>query len=302
MTLDLSVVVVAHDMARELPRTVRSLAPDYQRGVKTDDYEVIVIDNGSPDPLDARRPGATRADAADGADRSAPASPARAANAGIEMATGSLIGLLIDGARLASPGMLALAIRSARLTPRPVIATLGWHLGETRHIDAPDAGYDQAAEDALLARSGWEEDGYRLFAISTLAGSSGRGWFGPLGESNALFMPADVWAELGGLDEAFELPGGGLVNHDLLRRAFELADSELIVLLGEGTFHQIHGGAATSGLYTREQAGAEYERLRGRQYEPPAGPRLYAGAIPPQALPHLEHSVRWAINATGDHG
>ena len=47
MTLDLSVVVVAHDMSRELPRTVRSLAPDYQRGVKADDYEVIVIDNGS---------------------------------------------------------------------------------------------------------------------------------------------------------------------------------------------------------------------------------------------------------------
>ena len=302
MTLDLSVVVVAHDMARELPRTVRSLAPDYQRGVKADDYEVIVIDNGSNEPVERaalEQAGLTLRTAR--IDR-APASPARAANAGIEMATGSLIGLLIDGARLASPGILALAIRSARLTPRPVIATLGWHLGETRHIDAPDAGYDQSAEDALLARSGWEEDGYRLFAISTLAGSSGRGWFGPLGESNALFMPADVWAELGGLDEAFELPGGGLVNHDLLRRAFELADSELIVLLGEGTFHQIHGGAATSGLYTREQAGAEYERLRGRQYEPPAGPRLYAGAIPPQALPHLEHSVRWAINATRDHG
>ena len=46
----LSVVVVAYDMARELPRTLRSLAPDYQQGIAADDYEVVVVDNGSPTP------------------------------------------------------------------------------------------------------------------------------------------------------------------------------------------------------------------------------------------------------------
>jgi hypothetical protein len=40
-------------MARELPRTLRSLAPGYQRGIEPDEYEVIVVDNGSPAPLDA---------------------------------------------------------------------------------------------------------------------------------------------------------------------------------------------------------------------------------------------------------
>ena len=38
--LALSVVVVAYDMARELPRTLRSLAPGYQRGIAADEYEV----------------------------------------------------------------------------------------------------------------------------------------------------------------------------------------------------------------------------------------------------------------------
>jgi glycosyltransferase involved in cell wall biosynthesis len=300
--LELSVVVVAHNMERELPRTIRSLAPGYQRGVEPDAYEVIVVDNGSAEPLEIA--GLEQAELSMRTARvdPAPPSPAHAANAGIEMADGSLVGLFIDGARLASPGLLGMALRAARLAARPVIATLGWHLGATRHIDAPSTGYDRAAEDRLLDEADWERDGYRLFAVSTLAGSSGRGWFGPLGETNALFMPSDLWRELGGLDEAFALPGGGLVNHDLFRRACELPDSELIVVLGEGTFHQIHGGAATSGLYTRAEAGEEYQRLRGRVYSPPERPPLYVGRVPPTTLASLEHSIAWATRAAAGRG
>ena len=40
-------------MARELPRTLLSLSPGQQLGLSKDDYEVIVIDNGSSPPLDA---------------------------------------------------------------------------------------------------------------------------------------------------------------------------------------------------------------------------------------------------------
>ena len=302
MGIELSVVVVAHDMERELPRTIRSLAPAYQRDVDADRYEVIVVDNGSASPLAAgalEEPGLRlRAERLD----PSPPSPARAANRGIEISEGRLIGLLIDGARIASPGLLALAERASLLAPRAVIATLGWHLGPTRHIDAPEAGYDQAEEDRLLDETDWVHDGYLLFAVSTLAGSSGRGWFGPLGESNALFMPSELWAEVGGLDEEFALPGGGLVNHDLLRRACELPGAELIVLLGEGTFHQIHGGAATSGRYTREEAGEEYERLRGRPYSPPELPPMYLGNVPTTTLSALEHSIRWATKAAARGG
>ena len=302
MALDLSVVVVAYDMQRELPRTMRSLTPPYQRGIDADRYEVIVVDNGSPTPLRGgtrEEPGVrVRVERLE----PAPPSPARAANRGIEISAAALVGLFIDGARMASPGLLALAKRAALLAPRAVIATLGWHLGPTRHIEAPEAGYDQADEDRLLEETDWMRDGYRLFAISTLAGSSGRGWFGPLGESNALFMPSAMWAELGGLDEEFALPGGGLVNHDLLRRACELPGAELIVLLGEGTFHQIHGGAATSGRYTREEAGEEYERLRGRPYSPPELPPMYLGNVPTTTLPALEHSIRWATKAAAGGG
>jgi glycosyltransferase involved in cell wall biosynthesis len=293
--LSLSVVVVAYDMAREVPRTLQSLAPGYQRGIDAADYEVIVVDNGSPEPLDADMlaafPGRLRSTRID----PAPPTPAGAANRGIEMADSDYVGLLIDGARLASPGLLSRARLGRTLADRTIVATLAWHLGTTRHMGADEAGYDQDAEDELLAASGWEQDGYRLFSISTLAASSARGWFAPMGESNGLFMARSLWQELGGLDEHFALPGGGLSNHDLYRRACELDDVQLVVLLGEGTFHQIHGGAATSGRIGWDEMHDEYVKLRGRAYEPPTKERMYLGTVPDTALPYIEHSAARAM-------
>ena len=42
-----------------------------------------------------------------------------------------------------------------------------------------------------------------------------------------------------------------------------------MVVLGEGTFHQIHGGAATSSQVTTEQMRAEYEMIRGEPHSVP---------------------------------
>jgi hypothetical protein len=293
----LSIVVVAYDMARELPRTLRSLATGYQQHIAPDEYEVIVVDNGSPEPLDPqlleRFPSTWCSARID----PAPPAPARAANLGIEMAQADYIGLIIDGARMASPGLLSRALLARRLADRPVVATHGYHLGAARHMDAATSEYDQATEDTLLDELDWERDGYRLFSTSTLAASSARGWFEPMGESNALFMPKIMWDELGGFDEQFALPGGGLSNHDLFRRACLLAGAQLVVLLGEGTFHQIHGGAATSGRFSWQEMHAEYVTLRGEAYAPPGNDRLYVGGIPPFALPHIEASLAWSLAA-----
>jgi len=48
----LSVVVVVYNMPREAPRTLLSLSATYQRHIDADDYEVIVVDNGSNPPFD----------------------------------------------------------------------------------------------------------------------------------------------------------------------------------------------------------------------------------------------------------
>jgi hypothetical protein len=285
-----SVVVVAHDMARELPRTLRTLVPPCQLGVDPDDYEILVVDNGSSPPIvvDASSEAEVSVRVLrieDGA-----VSPARAANVGVEAARGDLVGLIVDGARMASPGLIAGARLGASVAARAVVTAPAWHLGtEVQHGEG-----DPEAEDRLLAGAPWESDGYALFRVAVPARSSARGLFGPMGESSSLFLARALWDDLGGLDERFVLPGGGMVNHDLYRRACELAGVQLVVLLGEGTFHQSHGGASTSGRVSSEAMRAEYEAIVGVPHRPPSNRPIYVGSVPTAYLPYLEQSVALA--------
>lgn len=203
---------------------------------------------------------------------------------------------------MATPGLTGTAVRAARLGERTIIATPAYHLGDEPQMAAVAKGYDQTVEDQLLASVDWRADGDALFTIATLAGSSARGWFGPMGECNALFMARALWTEIGGYDEIFARPGGGLVNHDLYRRACESPDVDLVHLVGEGTFHQYHGGAATSGSASHAELWSEYEAIRGRPHRPPTLVPSCFGAVPPSAVAHLEASVAWLREQAGDGG
>jgi len=294
---ELSIIVVGYRMERELPRTLRSLSPAMQRGIKPDQYEIILIDNGSPEPMPLDTFPTHGAQVLCHWFETSSVSPAAAANFGLRQARGRLIGMMIDGARLASPGLLATALLAEKLDERPVISSLGFHLGFTAQMEAVRKGYDQAHEDALLDAASWTEDGYRLFDIAALAGSSEGGFFLPTGESNALFLPRRLWRELGGLDERFQSPGGGYVNLDAYRRACELPDTRLIVMLGEGTFHQVHGGVATNATVPDKHLDyhEEYLQLRGQQFVFPRRETTYLGQAPTPALRVLEHSARLAL-------
>jgi Glycosyl transferase family 2 len=302
---DVSLIVVVYNMPREAPRTLRSLSPVYQRHIDLDDYEVIVVDNGSDAPLDPDWVGSFGTNFRLIRIDHAPSSPAHAVNQGIAAAKGDVIGVMIDGARIVTPGLLHFARHGARLAETAVVAAPGWYLGYDFQRWAMRYGYDQAREDALLAAIDWPQDGYRLFEISTSDESSVEGWFQPLSEANALFMRRNSWNELGGMDERFDAPGGGLLNLDTYTRAMELSEAQLVLLLGEGTFHQLHGGIATN--VSPEQItdsflkwDDQYERLRGRRYQTrnPEKPPMYVGVLP---RPALVHFVRASIAPISGH-
>lgn len=287
----ISVVVVSYNMARELPRTLATLAPTFQQGFEEHELEIILVDNGSTIPPKAvDMPPGIRLIHID----SPTPSPVPAVNIGIKEAKADLVGVFIDGARMASPGICKYAIAAAKLHPRPVIATLGFHLGPEVQMKSIQSGYCQEVEDQLLETVPWREDGYNLFSISCFAGSSAQGWFQPIAESNALFMPRKLWEELGGFDKQFDSPGGGLVNLDTQIRACALPESQLITLLGEGTFHQVHGGIATN---SRDPKGswdkfhAEYVKIRGIPHEKPNTPSLFLGEIAPQVRESIRASA-----------
>jgi len=300
---DLSILVCAYNMARELPRTLLSLSHRYQRGTDGLDWEVVVLDNGSEPPVDAAAlqaacPGVrvVRPDTFE-------VSPAAAINAAMRSLRGRMLGLWIDGARLASPGIVGHAIEAWRTDPGKVIGSLAFHLGPDVQMRTVGQGYDADAEDTLLRSVPWRQDGYRLFEISVLAGSSSGGWFGCINESNGLFMDRSLWETLGGLDERFKAPGGGFVNLDLWERAVAASGGQPWIILGEGTFHQVHGGVATNGpREDREAMRAEYAKIHGRPWAQVVYRAQYVGELDhtrfasgqPSALEPLRrvHSVR----------
>jgi hypothetical protein len=242
---NLSVVVVCYEMAAQTRNTLRSLLPPYQRNVSIDEYEIILMDNGSAKMLDE----GTRKISPNlnyiylSPCESSP-SPAAAMNRGVALSRAPLLCLMIDGARLLTPGALSWGMRLIELAPRAMVEVRGWHLGPKWQPESVMEGYDHEEERKLLESVRWPENGYRLWEIAASTPQVSRGYADPAPESNCIFMSRDLFFETGGFDERSRTPGGGLVNLDFFSRAVAVAD-RVITLLGEGTFHQVHGGAAT---------------------------------------------------------
>jgi glycosyltransferase involved in cell wall biosynthesis len=289
----LSVVVIAYNMARELPRTIRSLSPSMQRDIVADDYEIIIVDNGSTEPFDEAECRRWGGNISIHRMVDAPASPARAINHGLSLARGELVGVCIDGARMATPRLLATALDAARLHQRPVIGTLAFHLGpDIQKRSIVNNGYCQQAEDELLASVDWVADAYRLFSVSVFGGSSAEGWFVLPAETSAVFLTREHWHELGGYDERFVMPGGGLVNLDTWARACADPAGRVILLFGEATFHQYHGGVVTGSAVSKwPELHAEYVRIRGIDFQAPRATPVLVGSLSPEASASVKLSA-----------
>ena len=285
--LKVSVVVIVYEMTAQIENTLRSLLPPYQRELAAAHYEIILIDNGSSSMLDERLqkfspnlryiyipPAEARPN------------PAAALNRGVALARAPLLCLMIDGARMLTPGVLAWGLRLTALAEDAVAEVRGWHLGPKFQPESIVEGYNPSVEKDLLERVRWWENGYRLFDICSASAQTKAGFSRPASESNCLFLSRALFDRVGGFDERYEQPGGGLVNRDFYARIVAAAE-RVWTILGEGTFHQVHGGAATGLPLEKLRPAvarwkAEFERLRGPLLPIDPAKFILAGHLPPE--------------------
>ena len=304
----LSVVVILYDMPDQAARTLASLARGYQVGVEESDYEVIVVENGSPNNLPGPVIEALPANFSYFLRENAEPTPAHAINFGAARARGRYICIMIDGARMLTPGVIRHILLGHRLFDTAVVSVPGYHLGRELQQEAVNSGYGLDEERELLRSIDWPGDGYRLFDIACFSGSCAGGFFQPNSESNCISMPRELWDRLGGYDIRFDLRGGGFINLDFYKRACELPGVKHVVALGEGTFHQFHGGVTTGGQAAEkrdaylEASRRQYRSLRGEDFSPPDTRPTYLGELPLQVQRFIHYSSRASVRDSAEPG
>jgi hypothetical protein len=296
----LSIVVVVHRMPEQAERTLRSLAPPYQRGVASGDYEVIVVENRSDRLLGAERVAGIAPNLRYLLREEPLRTPVNAIEAGVAEARAPHVAVMIDGARMLTPGVVGLALQALAMDPGAVVSVPGYHIGEQLQQVAVNSGYDEAAEAVLMQRIGWPQDGYRLFEIAVFSGSCRRGFFLPAHESNFIAISRAKWRAAGGMDRRYDDFGGGMANLDLYKRLLELPGTPLYLLFGEGSFHQFHGGVTTgTPRGEREEImrriRAQDAAIRGERTGPPAAQPILFGA----AHPAVHRFLRQSLDSAG---
>jgi hypothetical protein len=181
------------------------------------------------------------------------------------------------------------------MLPDALVYTLACHIGPKVQMDSTKEGYNAAVEDRLIAASGWPQRPEGLYEISVLAGSSDKGFFEPVSESNAFSLPRSLLTRHRGYDERFVSPGAGLANLELFARYATLPAARNVCLLSDVTFHQVHGGVATSRKSALDDFKAEYRAIFGRPYARPQYEMLHLGPIRPEVLRLMgKMPARWA--------
>jgi len=288
--MKLSVILISYDMGREIPRTLQSLSRSYQHGASGLEYEVILVDNGSPVALDEASWCALDVPVRQIQLQDASPSPANAINIALREAAGELVCLMIDGAHLLTPGVFELALSCFAAFDNPVVATRYFYLGPDEQNISITRGYDKQVEDRLLQRISWPDDGYRLYEIGTplRAGARNITWFNRMFESNCLFLKRSLFEEIGGADERFDYPGGGFLNLDIYKHATDAPGVTPVQLIGEGSFHQLHGGTTTNASEAQRYARIssykqQYQAIRGHDELMTQKTVFYMGHMPTTA-------------------
>lgn len=238
----LTLIIAYYNIPKHIERTLMSCAPAYQNAPK-DKIEVIIADNGSteplPDDLQERFPFVSKILRTEGKP-----SPVFALNDAIENARFDMIGIMIDGAHMLSPGIFRNTRDISQLYARPVINVPQYYLGNVSQNLNPKMDAWKR-ETWWLDRINWPEKGYALFNYALFPGENVTKSRRDSIESNCLIARREVFEDCGAFDPRFDEPGAGFANLEMFTRLTNHKDNTYVMFPGEGTFHQDHDGTTT---------------------------------------------------------
>jgi len=256
----LSIILIVYKMQRQAMNTLHSLSTHYQKNILEDDYEIIVVENKSGQMLNEAEVKQVAPNSHYFLREETGVSPVHAINFGFQQCRGTMIGLMIDGARMLTPRVLEYVLLAQRIDENALIAVPGYNLGPVEHQLAAEHGYTESIEKEKLQRIQWKQNGYRLFDIASIGGANPTGVINPLLESNCVFASRTCFELIGYADTEFTYPGGGSLNLHIFRSLGMLKETtHYFILPGEGSFHQLHGGVTTQD--TTQQTKEDREQM-----------------------------------------
>jgi cephalosporin hydroxylase len=101
-----------------------------------------------------------------------------------------------------------------------------------------------------------------------------------------MFVSRAQLEQVGGFEERFAMAGGGYANLELYERLGSAPDVTVCSILGEGSFHQVHGGTTTNEVEAEQRRtrvhgyAQHFAELRGRAFRGPGKPIHFVGRIP----------------------
>jgi hypothetical protein len=203
-----NVYVAGYNMESEISNTLITMLEPYQRSSNLS-WQITVIDNGSYPAMKFRNiDSRVQVRYVEEATKS----PLGAMNRVIAEGESKYICVVLDGARMWTPGVMLQFENSLNYNDTVPSTVTAYHLGPVHQSKSKQFGYDKAVEILMLERVNYKKDGYKLFGVSVLAGANPDGENGFMNESCCLFLKRSLWAKLGGFNEKFQSSGGGLVH------------------------------------------------------------------------------------------
>lgn len=272
---DLSIVICAYQMERELKRTVLSCLAPFQVGLHDKSIEIIIANNDFDSRIELADLPVGVSEVINVTTRSI--SPVQVMNQAAKKAKSRNLLLILDGARMVSPNVVNNTIEILSRSSNFISTPIAFHLGPKHQSLSVLEGYNKEQEDLLLEEINWQSNGNSLFNISSLAGANPDGFYGSISESCAFGISKKMFLRLGGYESSFISAGGGFATLDLFKRAVEHKKTKLFVMVDSGSFHQLHGGVSTSPDAPHQLWHDEYESIRNNKYSIPQITPTYFG-------------------------